>query len=514
MAYKSPKRRFESSGFVNPKTAYYVPIENVTNADKEDMKTMVDNGRYFSIFAPRQSGKTTFFRIFSKELETNLDYIFILMSFENCDDYDLKTFYHHIQNIMYKQLIKRLETVRCNQLNIVRQFLNKHVLHDSYSLYLLFEKLNTIIIKKKIVIFIDEFDGIPLREIKNFLTTLRKLYQEYKDQKEKALYSVGLIGIRNIAKLVVGGISPFNIADHIELPPFTFNNIKSLYKQYTQETNQPFSEKAIQKIFEQTQGQPWLVNRIGNILTKKIKPETEDKIEVNDVDNAIQLLLKENNSHFDNLKEKVLLYKETFKAINSQKIQYIPDDDAQSWLYQYGLIKEQNDIVIISNPIYSNRFLLSNDKQVIINCKKKIFISYCHEDKQWLNVIASHLVILKHEDIDIWFDDNIKTGEKWSPAIENAIQTSHMAICLISKNYLLSDFIRERELPAIKTKQKEGMYVFPILIKDCLWNVISWLKEIQIYPKDGIALEDLNKKEKEKKLNQIVIDVSELLKNM
>ena len=66
MSYQPPKRRFEKSGFVDPETAYYVPLENVTNTDNEDMKTMVDHGRYFSIFAPRQSGKTTFFRRFAR----------------------------------------------------------------------------------------------------------------------------------------------------------------------------------------------------------------------------------------------------------------------------------------------------------------------------------------------------------------------------------------------------------------------------------------------------------------
>ena len=48
-------------------------------------------------------------------------------------------------------------------------------------------------------------------QLENFLTTLRELYQEYKESKDKALYSVGLMGIRNITKLIVGGVSPFNI---------------------------------------------------------------------------------------------------------------------------------------------------------------------------------------------------------------------------------------------------------------------------------------------------------------
>jgi len=508
MRYQQPKRRFEKSGFVNPKTAYYVPLENVTNTDNEDMKTMVDHGRYFSIFAPRQSGKTTFFRRFAKELEANTNYIFILMSFENCEDYDLKRFYHYIQNQIYKQLIKRLEIIKCTQLQTARQFVIKHVLHDSYDFYLLFEAMNTIISQKKIVIFIDEFDGIPLHEIKNFLTTLRKLYQDYKEETTKALYSVGLVGIRNITQLTVGGVSPFNIADHVEIPPFTLNNIRDLYQQYTKETNQPFTEEAIKQIFEQTQGQPWLVNRLGTILTKRIKPKTTDPIEIEDVNKAIQSLLQEKNAHFDNLKEKVLLYKETFNKIKTQEISYLPDDEAQSWLYQYGLIKQQNGFAVISNNIYSKRFSNDFDQLTYMNeQKKKIFISYCHKDKDWLTIIMEHLNSLQYENINIWFDDKITTGEQWNPAISDAIQTSHMTICLISKHYLNSVYIRTREVPGILNKQKEGMIVFPVLIKNCTWKVISWLKNLQIFPGDGIPLEKMTEDEQENSLIKLIDQV-------
>jgi len=510
MNYQQPKRRFEKSGFVNPETAYYVLLENVTNTDNEDMKTMVDHGRYFSIFAPRQSGKTTFFRRFAKDLEANTNYIFILMSFENCKDYGLQKFYHYIQDAIYEQLIKRLEIIQCKQLQNVRQFISKHDLHDSYDFYLLFKALNTIISHKKIVIFIDEFDGIPLHEIMNYLTTLRKLYQDYKEETTKALYSVGLVGIRNITQLTVDGVSPFNIADHVEIPPFTLNNIRDLYQQYTDETNQPFTEEAVQQILEQTQGQPWLVNRLGTILTKQIKPETTDYIEIDDVNKAIQHLLQEKNAHFDNLKEKVLLYKETFNQINAHQVKFLPDDESQSWLYQYGLIRKQNDFAVISNTIYSKRFSGASDKMNhMTEQKKKIFISYCRKDKDWLGIIMNYLKGLEHENIDIWFDKKIKTGEQWNPVIADAIQTSHMTICLISQDYLNSDFIRTKEIPGILNKQKEGMIVFPVLIKNCTWKVISWLKNLQIFPGDGISLNNLEEKDRETMLITLIDQVHE-----
>ena len=70
MEFKKPKRIFEDSGIVDPASAYHVEMEDVVNTKGQGIKTMVDLGRYFSIFAPRQSGKTTFFHEFCRRLET------------------------------------------------------------------------------------------------------------------------------------------------------------------------------------------------------------------------------------------------------------------------------------------------------------------------------------------------------------------------------------------------------------------------------------------------------------
>ena len=114
--------------------------------------------------------------------------------------------------------------------------------------------LNRVVQHKKIVIFVDEFDGIPRSELENFLTTLRELYQKFKKRPNKVLYSVGLVGIRNLTKLIVGGVSPFNIADQVKLPPFSLKNIQDLYGQYTAETHQPFTAEAVRFIHQETAG--------------------------------------------------------------------------------------------------------------------------------------------------------------------------------------------------------------------------------------------------------------------
>lgn len=357
MSYRKPERTFEKSGAVNPESSYYVPLENVVNTDNQDIKTMVDQGRYFSIFAPRQSGKTTFFKRFCSQLQKDPVYIAIILSFQDNRKLEKTRFYELVEMELYGQLIDRLNQVNCDKTEAVTQFLNSYHLTDHISFRLLFEKLNRLIQFKKIIIFIDEFDGIPLSELENFLTALRELYQKYKEVKQKALYSIGLVGIRNITKLIVGGVSPFNIGDQVNLPPFSPENIRDLYGQYSEETNQPFTEAAVKRVHEETAGQPWLVNRLGTILTINIKPGTVEPINEPDVEKAVQSLLKERNSHFDNLYEKAKLYKETFVEIVFDHVEYDPDDEDQAWLEQYGLVKNRDHHAVVANCIYQSRYI-------------------------------------------------------------------------------------------------------------------------------------------------------------
>lgn len=354
--FKKPKRFFEDAGIVDPGSAYHVDLEKVSNTKRQDIKTMVDLGRYFSIFAPRQSGKTTFFEGVCRQLANDPTYIPILLSFQDYKSLQTQRFYNLIQKSLCRQLISRLTLVECPRLDVIKSYIETCTISDHISFRELFEELNRTVEQKKIVIFIDEFDGIPRDELENFLTTLRELYQEYKGREDKALYSVGLVGIRNITKLIVGGVSPFNIADQVKLPPFTLKNVRDLYAQHTEETNQPFTEEAVNRVHKETAGQPWLVNRLGTILTVNIRPETTDPITVEDVEKGVEVLLYEENSHFDNITEKAKQFKETFIDVVFNGVEYIPGDEEQSLLLTHGLIRAEGKDLFVANPIYKKRF--------------------------------------------------------------------------------------------------------------------------------------------------------------
>ena len=53
-------------------------------------------------------------------------------------------------------------------------------------------------------------------------------------------------------------------------------------------------------------------------------------------------------------------------------------------------------------------------KNLSLIAKTRIFISYSHEDREWLEMLRRHLAPLVHErDVDIFVDTEILPGRDW-----------------------------------------------------------------------------------------------------
>src|SRR4051794_4914264 len=99
--------------------------------------------------------------------------------------------------------------------------------------------------------------------------------------------------------------------------------------------------------------------------------------------------------------------------------------------------------------------------------KKIIFISYSHCDSTWLERLQVHLKPLEKEGFfDIWDDTRISTGQNWSVEIKKAIESSQVAVLLISADFLASDYIISEELPCLlAAAQTQGLIVMPVILK-------------------------------------------------
>lgn len=101
-----------------------------------------------------------------------------------------------------------------------------------------------------------------------------------------------------------------------------------------------------------------------------------------------------------------------------------------------------------------------------------VFISYCHDDRKWLDKLQRMLKpLLRNNPIAVWDDTKIRPGAKWKDEIEKALNNADAAILLVSPNFLASDFITSKEVPELLgSAQTKGVKIIWIPISDCLWT--------------------------------------------
>lgn len=122
--------------------------------------------------------------------------------------------------------------------------------------------------------------------------------------------------------------------------------------------------------------------------------------------------------------------------------------------------------------------------------KPTVFISYSHKDEEWKDRLVTQLGVLQAQgSLTIWEDRKIEGGDDWRPKIEQAINQAHIAVLLISANFLTSQFILGKEVPELlRRREKEDLRIMPLIVKPCAWSAVDWLAGIQARPKDGRAL--------------------------
>ena len=258
-------RSFGTTGRVRPEQHYIVP----RTEEIADFIHRVKNGKYIVLFAPRQTGKTTFFRLALEALVTeDPTYFPIQLDFQTMRNAAPTTFYEQL----YYQINRQIESVFQKRGEVpsetLTQFLENTRLTDHFSMEAFFENLksfldndfrNQKLASTKVVLLIDEFDGIPPTVVSDFLYSLRQIYLSDEIQ---CPHSVGIVGVKSIAQLDYDrSVSPFNIQDEFRLPNFTLEQVHGLLSQYTDEVGQTFVWEAVASVHKQTAGQPVLVIR-------------------------------------------------------------------------------------------------------------------------------------------------------------------------------------------------------------------------------------------------------------
>jgi len=83
---------------------------------------------------------------------------------------------------------------------------------------------------------------------------------------------------------------------------------------------------------------------------------------------------------------------------------------------------------------------------------RKLFISYAHKDTD-AKMLCKQLVEFLSPDYQIWYDEHISAGQIWGTNIAQRLQSCDAIICLVSPNWLKSEYCnREYDIAFFKNK--------------------------------------------------------------
>jgi len=144
-----------------------------------------------------------------------------------------------------------------------------------------------------------------------------------------------------------------------------------------------------------------------------------------------------------------------------------------------------------------------------------VFISYSHKDEVWKDRLVTHLGVLQNQGLlQTWTDRDIGAGDEWFEEIQTAMNVARVAVLLISASSLTSKFILHTEVPKfLERRGREGMAIFPVVCKACLWQEIPWLARLQARPRDGKALASFRADKRESELAKIAKEILDIARN-
>ena len=259
------ERFFNTSGPVVAEDHYCIPP--LGRLDLDEILRLIDAKRYFVLHAPRQTGKTSALLALRDLLNERGACRCVYTNVETGQTArgDVAAGIRTVLAEISERALVALgdgfldETWertldRAGPHGALRQALGRWSLNDPRPLVLLIDEIDTLV-------------GDTL------ISVLRQLRAGYDMRPAAFPQSVILCGVRDVrdyrihsesAGEIIAGGSAFNIkAESLRLGDFDEADMRALLGQHTAETGQAFTECALAAVWNQSRGQPWLVNALA-----------------------------------------------------------------------------------------------------------------------------------------------------------------------------------------------------------------------------------------------------------
>ena len=352
-------RFFNTEGPVRPDRHYTLPPLSRWNLD--EILDLIAQEKYFLLHAPRQTGKTSCLLALMEHLNREGRYRAVYVNIEAAQ-------------AAREQVALGLGAVVQAIANAAIWSLDDHTveplareLFQSGAPLLVLE---TFLERwcagspKPVVLLLDEVDALIGDTL---LSLLRQLRSGYPKRPGAFPQTIVLCGVRDLRdyrihagseREVITGGSAFNIkAKSLRLGDFSAEETRTLLLEHTRETGQVFTPEALDRVWELTQGQPWLVNALAYRACFELRAgrDRTQPIALDLIDQAKEQMIVERVTHLDQLAHK-LQEPRVRRVIEPMLAGTLPGEvaeDDREYLVDLGLLKRDGSGgLVIANPIY------------------------------------------------------------------------------------------------------------------------------------------------------------------
>ncbi len=346
-------RKFHSYGPVDCEDHYCVGREELAGKCRDQLIGNPEKGgHYFTIWAPRQTGKTWLMHQMKREIEIRCKEVFSVHSISFGD-------------------LRGMEYAPSGGVEIPTPFsdvleagLPGNPTVKTWKEFSYLFSRDRGLWKKPLILMIDEVDMAPAGLLDLIVGRFREMYL---NREGNRLHGLALVGVRAALGLESERGSPFNVQRALHVPNFTAGEVAELFRQYEVESGQIIEADLVRRVFEATRGQPGLVCWFGELLTEKHNPGLEKTIGVDVWNDVFRLaVVKEWNNTILNLVKKARgKYRDQIlELFHRSDIPFTIDAEWCSYAYLHGIIDSttvtdaggrKTEVCRFANPFIQHR---------------------------------------------------------------------------------------------------------------------------------------------------------------
>ena len=355
MSTKRKLRFFNTTGPCDPDYHYMLPPED--RLVGAQLHRYIEDRLYWVLHAPRQTGKTTFLQSWMRQINNGDEAVACYVSVEDCQQI---TVWQDGMTIIYKAICDFADWGGL-PIPMIEDREPEGLLRTTL------KKWAELVAPKPLIVLFDEVDVV---EGDTMISFLRQLRGGFASRGVGTFpVSIVLVGMRDLKDYITASTggrapnpgSPFNIKeDSGVLSNFQKEDVAHLFAQRTDENGQQITQEALDYVYEQSNGQPWIVNSLFERATLRILDrDSTETVELKHVEQAREQMMTARETHLDALAERLKdprihgVVQLILSGDNGANLDPLHPDVVLAM--DLGLVKWDTDRgFMISNPLYED----------------------------------------------------------------------------------------------------------------------------------------------------------------